>query len=158
MSESIIIVALAVSWLWYLGWYWRQRLQAAGDQKDQVNAFSNGLGRLGSTRHTHDLVPRPQNRQSLLVPRGAIQAAQRRRDIGIALAMFCVTTLFTALAFGGVFWFGHLAVDLAAGSFAFFVSQRRSRAAEREMKVHLLYPNYGSEEAALLPFKEVVNG
>ena len=76
-----------------------------------------------------------------MAPRGGRGAARRRRDVGIALSMACATTLFAALAFGPLLWVVHVSVDMVAGSFALLAARRRSIVAEREMKVHMLYPD-----------------
>ncbi|MCY3851652.1 MAG: hypothetical protein OXF75_12775 [Acidimicrobiaceae bacterium] len=160
MSESIIIVALAACWAGYLGWYWRQRFRSSQQEKDQVNSFSQGLGTLGSARLLRDQSPTAvyQSSSSPLAPRSVQQAARRRRDVGITLGLLCLTTLFAALAFGLVVWVVHVLVDIAAGSFAYFAFQRRSIAAEREMKVHMLYPDRMVEQPPLAGAGRAVNG
>lgn len=158
MSESIIIVALAVCWAGYLGWYWRQRFQSSQQEKDRVSSFSSGLGTLGSARRLRDQSPTAVYQSSPLAPRSARQAARRRRDVGITLGLLCLTTLFAALAFGLIVWVVHVLVDIAAGLFAFFAAQRRSIAAEQEMKVHMLYPDRMAEQPSLAGAGTAVNG
>lgn len=141
MSESIIIVALAVCWAWYFAWYLRLRFESSAQDRDGVNSFSHGLGTLGAARQVRDRSSAAVPARSPLVPRGGQGAARRRRDVGIALGMACLTTFFAALAFGPLLWALHVSVDVAAGSFAYLAARRRSIVAEREMKVHLLYPD-----------------
>ena len=158
MSESIIIVALAVCWAGYLSWYWRQRFQSSLQEKDRVSSFSQGLGILGSARQVRDQTQTAVYQSSPLAPRSARDAARRRRDVGITLGLLCLTTLFAALAFGPVVWVIHLLVDIATGSFAYFAAQRRSLAAEREMKVHMLYPDRIADQHSLAGAGRAVNG
>lgn len=141
MSESIIIVALAVCWAGYFAWYLRQRSLRSAQDKDRVSSFSQGLGTLGVARQVRDQSSTAPLGSSPLAPRGGQGAARRRRDVGIVMTMACLTTLFAALAFGPWMWALHIAVDVAAGSFAYLAARRRSIAAEREMKVHMLYPD-----------------
>ncbi len=141
MSESIIIVALAVCWAGYLGWYLRQRFRSSEQDSDRVSSFSQGLGTLGVARQVRGQSSTAVQGSSPLAPRGELGAARRRRDVGIALSMACLTTLFAALAFGPLLWALHVLVDIAAGSFVYLATRRRSIVAEREMKVHMLYPD-----------------
>ncbi len=161
MSQSILIVALAACWVWYFGQLCLEHLQSSLDKQDRVSSFSNGLGILGATRQTrphYGQVAQTSYRRTALVPRGANHAARRRRDVGITLAMLCVTTLFLALSFGSFFWMSHLALDLVTASFAVAALRRRSLAVERELKVHLLYPDRVGTQPHLWPAKRVVNG
>ena len=158
MSESIIIVALAACWASYLGWYWRQRFQSSLQEKDRVSSFSQGLGTLGSARQLRDQSQMAVYQSSPLAPRSARDAARRRRDVGITLGLLCLTTLFAALAFGPVVWVIHVLVDGATGSFAYFGFRRRSIAAEREMKVHMLYPDRIADQHSLAGAGRAVNG
>lgn len=161
MSQSILIVALAACWVWYFGLLCREHLQSSLDQQDRVSAFSHGLGTLGATRRAkphYGQVAQPIYPRTALVPRGVNHAARRRRDVAITLAMLCVTTLFLALSFGSFFWMSHLLLDLFTASFAFASARRRTLAVERELKVHLLYPDRVGPQPHLLPAKRVVNG
>ena len=158
MSESIIIVALAACWAGYLGWYWRQRFQSSLQEKDRVSSFSHGLGTLGSARQLRDQSQMAVYQSSPLAPRSAREAARRRRDVGITFGLLCLTTLFAALAFGPILWVIHVLVDIATGSFAYLASQRRSLAAEREMKVHMLYPDRIADQQSLVGAGRAVNG
>lgn len=158
MSESIIIVALAACWAGYLGWYWRQRFQSSLQERDRVSSFSRGLGTLGSARQLRNQSPMAVAQASSLAPRGAHAAARRRRDVGITLGLLSLTTLFAALAFGPIVWVIHVLVDVAAGSFAYFAFQRRTIAAEQEMKVHMLYPDRIADQQPLVGAGQAVNG
>ena len=158
MSESIILVALGACWAGYLGWYWRMNRLSTLQERDRVSSFSEGLGTLGSARRIREQSTMPVYRSSSLVPRGRDEAARRRRDVGITLALICVTTLFAALAFGPVFWFINFLADVVGVSFAYFSYQRRSLAAEREMKVHMLYPDRMAGQRPLAGAGRAVNG
>ena len=158
MSESIIIVALAVCWASYFGWYLRLRFQSSAQDRDRVSSFSKGLGTLGAARQVRDQSSTAVHGTSPLAPRGEHGAARRRRDVGIALSMACLTTLFAALSFGPLLWVPHILVDIAAGSFAYLAARRRSIVAEREMKVHMLYPDRVIDHRALAGAGTAANG
>ncbi len=158
MSESIIIVALAVCWAGYFGWYLRLRFQNSVQDRDRVSSFSQGLGTLGVARQVRDQSSTAVYGSSPLAPRGEQGAARRRRDVGIALGMACLTTFFAALAFGPLFWALHVLVDIAAGSFVFLATRRRSIVAEREMKVHMLYPDRVIDHRAHVGAGRAANG
>ena len=158
MSESIIIVALAVCWALYFGWYLRLRFQSSAQDSDRVSSFSQGLGTLGVARQVRDQSSTALYGSSPLVPRGGRGAARRRRDVGIALGMACLTTLFAALAFGPLLWAVHVLVDIAAGSFVYLAARRHSIAAEREMKVHMLYPDRVVDHRAYVGAGAAANG
>ena len=158
MSESIIIVALAACWAGYLGWYLRLRFQSSVHDRDRVSSFSQGLGTLGSARQARDQSPMALYHSSALAPRGEQGAARRRRDVGITLGLLCLTTFFAALAFGPVMWAIHVMVDIATGSFAFEAARRRSIVAEREMKVHMLYPDRVADHRSHVGAGRAVNG
>ena len=158
MSESIIIVALAACWALYFGWYLRLRFQSSVEDSDRVSSFSQGLGTLGVAREARDQPLTAVYGSSPLVPRGGQGAARRRRDVGIALGMACLTTFFAALAFGPLLWAVHVLVVAATGSFAFFAARRRSIVAEREMKVHMLYPDRVIDHRAYVGVGRAANG
>lgn len=157
MSESIIIVALAACWALYFGWYLRLRFQSSVQDSDRVSSFSQGLGTLGVARQARDQSLTVAYDSSPLVPRGGQGAARRRRDVGIVLSLACLTTLFAALAFGPLFWVVHVLVDIAAGSFVYLTTRRRSIVAEREMKVHMLYPDRVIDHRAYVGAGRAVN-
>ncbi|MCQ3806384.1 MAG: hypothetical protein OXB92_03650 [Acidimicrobiaceae bacterium] len=158
MSESIIIVALAVCWAGYFGWYLRLRFQSSTQDRDEVSSFSQGLGTLGAAQQVRGGSAMAVHGSSPLVPRGGRGAARRRRDVAVALGMACLTTLFAALAFGSVYWALHILSDIAAGSFVSLATRRRSIVAEREMKVHTLYPDRVIDHRAAVGVGRVANG
>lgn len=158
MSESIIIVALAACWAGYFGWYLRLRVQSAAQERDRVSSFSQGLGTLGVARQAREQSFAAGYGHSPLAPRGGRGAARRRRDVGIALTAACLTTLFAALALGSLWWALHVVVDVAAGSFAYLAARRRSIVAEREMKVHMLYPDRVVAQRAYVNAGTAANG
>ncbi len=158
MSESIIIVALAVCWAAYLSWYSLQRYKSSRQNSDGVSSFSQGLGILGNAKDIGEWSSIGVYNSSPLLPRGTRAAARRRRDVGTTLCLLCLTTLFAALAFGPLMWVVHVLVDIVTGSFAYFSMRRRSIVAEREMKVHMLYPDRMTDPSPLVDARSVVNG
>ncbi|NIR37218.1 MAG: hypothetical protein GWN79_10535 [Actinobacteria bacterium] len=137
MSESIVLLVLGACWAGYLVWYLRGHRQASPDRHDRTRTFAAGMGTLGgSSVRSINGVARP----AALVPRTVHDAARRRRDVLISLGAVCVFTLLAAIALGPVALLIHVFADLAFAGYGYAVVQRRNEHAEREMKVHMLYP------------------
>ena len=142
MKESIVLLVLGACWAGYLGWYWRENKKTSHRRADGIRAFSSGLGSLGgSAARSQTLSPSVP----ALAPRTAHEAARRRREVMIALVAAAVLTFFAAVAIGGVAVLAHVVVDLALASYAYALVQRRNEEAEREIKVHMLYPEQARE-------------
>ena len=58
----------------------------------------------------------------------------------MSLGAVAVLTLLAAVALGPAALFVHVLADLVLAAYGYAVVQRRNRHAEREMKVHMLYP------------------
>ena len=153
MKESIVLLILGACWAGYLGWYWRENRKSSSRRSDGIRAFSSGLGSLaGSASRSHAFTPSA----AALAPRTANEAARRRREVLISLSVVAVLTFFAAVAIGGAAVLLHVVVDLALASYAYALVQRRNDEAEREIKVHMLYPER-AQPAVIRP-REVVNG
>ena len=153
MKESIVLLILGACWAGYLGWYWRENKKTSRHRSDGIRAFSSGLGSLGGSASRGSALG---STVPALSPRTAHEAARRRREVLSALVVLAVLTLFTAVTIGGAAVLVHVVVDLVLASYGYAVVQRRNDEAEREIKVHMLYPE-GAPAPATRP-KQVVNG
>lgn len=168
MSESIIFLVLALVWVGYLTIWWRDSRKVSSRRTDRISTFSRDLGSLGGSGSrsggASSLGSVTAGAASLganLAPRSVAAAAQRRREVLAGLGVFAVITLLGALAFGAVFLLLHLIVDIALAAFAYACVQRRNDAAEREMKVTMLYPSSASAAPvshAPAPLRRTANG
>ena len=137
MSESIVLLVLGACWVAYLSWYWRENRRRTPQRGDGIRSFASGLGSLGGSANRSRPAP---ILQPTLAPRSADAAARRRRDVLMSSGVICVITLLGAVALGPLALIVHLMADAVFVAYGFAVLQRRSRAAEREMKVHMLHP------------------
>ena len=153
MTESIFLLGLGACWVGYLGWYWRDNRRTASPRRDGIRSFAAGLGTLGGSAAPSRTL---REIQPVLTPRSADDASRRRRDVLVALGAICVVTLVAALAFGPLALVLHLLADTATIVYGSAVIQRRNRAAEREIKVHMLYPERQAQRGT--PVRRVVNG
>ena len=153
MKESIVLLLLGACWAGYLGWYWRENRKTSHRRSDGIRAFSSGLGSLGGSA-SRASVASPA--LPALAPRSATDAARRRREVLLTLSTAAVLTLFAAIAIGGAAVLVHVVVDLALAAYGYALVQRRNDEAEREIKVHMLYPEQ-SVEPVERP-RQAVNG
>jgi hypothetical protein len=137
MKESIVLLVLGACWAGYLGWCWSENRRTTNRRSDGINAFSSGLGSLGGSAARTNVF-RPGG--SSLTPRTVSDAARRRREVLVGLGTLAVLTLFAAIGMGGIAVFIHVFVDLALVGYGYALVQRRNDEAEREIKVHMLYP------------------
>jgi hypothetical protein len=138
MKESIVLLVLGACWAGYLGWYWRENRRTVHHRSDGIRAFSSGLGSLGgSTSRSLSGATMAVS----LAPRNARDAARRRRDVLIVLSIAAVVTLFAAVGIGGIAVIVNLMADIALIAYVVALVQRRNEEAEREIKVHMLYPD-----------------
>ena len=142
MKESIVVLILAACWAAYLGWFWRENRRTSDRRRDGIQAFSSGLGTLGgSSPRAGAFSPSI----SSLAPRSAGDAARRRREVLLGLSVAAVISLFAAIGIGGIAIAAHVIVDLTLVAYGYLLVQRRNDAAEREIKVHMLYPERVAE-------------
>ncbi|MEM7141165.1 MAG: hypothetical protein AAF548_09040 [Actinomycetota bacterium] len=141
--ESIALLILGACWVGYLGWYWRENRRTSDRRRDGIRTFSSGLGSLGgSANRAVSFTPAIPS----LAPRTALDAARRRREVLLGLGVAAVVTFFAVIGIGGALVLAvHVLVDLALVGYAYLVVQRRNDEAEREMKVHMLYPEHRVE-------------
>jgi hypothetical protein len=138
MPTGVVLGVLVLGWGAYLAYWWRDSRPSLS-RSDGIEDFSRNLDRLsGSYR------PALRTNGSFafeLCPRTAADAATRRRQIVIVLGVLAVVTLLGAMAFGLYAVLLHLLVDAALGAYLYAIVQRRNLAAEREIKVQMLYPD-----------------
>lgn len=136
MTTSIVLLGLVVVWGTYLAIWWRDNRPSFGRQPDMIGSFNKSLDSLGSTSGLmgHDKVG-PVG----LLPRSAMEAAQRRRLVLTCLGGLVATTLLLSLVLGAVALLSNLVADAALGWYCYAVVQRRNLEAEREMKVTMLH-------------------
>ncbi|MEZ5167979.1 MAG: hypothetical protein R2695_16385 [Acidimicrobiales bacterium] len=153
MKESIVLLVLGACWAAYGAFYVRDSRRSSHRRSDGIRSFSSGLGSLGATALRS---PGFDRGSAGLAPRTASDAARRRREVALSLVVLALITFFAALSFGGVLVVFHLLVDVALAAYGYALMQRRNDAAEREMKVHMLYPE---RQVDLAPAPaEAVNG
>lgn len=153
MKESIVLLILGACWAGYLGWYWRENRKTSHRRSDGIRAFSSGLGSLGgSASRSSAFSPSVP----ALAPRNSNEAARRRREVLIALCAAAVLTFFAAIGVGGIAVLVHVVIDIALAAYGYALVQRRNDEAEREIKVHMLYPERVPERQ-VAP-RQVVNG
>lgn len=140
MTESIVLLFLGACWAGYLAWYWRENRRSASRRSDGIRSFAAGLGTLGGSTGRPRTVASGVSSLGL-APRSSTDAARRRREVLFGLGLAAVLSLFAGLALGGIFLLAHIVIDIAFVAFAYAVVQRRNQLAEREMKVHMLYPD-----------------
>ena len=152
MKESIVLLILGACWAGYLSWYWRENRRTSDSRRDGISAFSSGLGTLGGTSARASAFGPAL---PALAPRTALDAARRRREVLLALGVAAMLTLFAAIGIGGVAIAVHLLVDVALVAYGYLLLQRRNTEAEREIKVHMLYPER-AEAPAAEPIRHIV--
>jgi len=138
MSTSIVVLLLGVAWCAYLATMWKGSRLSASARSDRIDAFSAGMGSLGgsASRSVQGTgLPRFE-----LMPRSSVAAARRRRHISLGLGGLASLTLLASFALGATAIVAHVLLDLALGVYGVAALQRRNRAAEREIKVQMLYP------------------
>ena len=137
MTTSIVLLVLSTGWAVYLAVWFKDARKASHDRTDTISSFSHGMGSLGGT------TARPRSLTAtgvVLAPRSTGAAARRRREVAALLGTLAALSLLAAFVFGLIALLIHLVIDLAIVAYAYAVVQRRNLAAEREMKVQMLYP------------------
>jgi len=160
VSQSIIFLLLALVWAGYLAMWWRDTRGASG-RRERTPSMAAGIGALAGAARRPSRTgpplasPRPVPAGSTsspialtsasparnLRPSSPDEAAQRRREVGAALAALAAVTLLAALVVGPLMWAVHVVVDVALVAFVVACAQRTQQAAEREMAVTMLYPD-----------------
>ncbi len=135
---SIALVLLAAGWGGYLIIWWRDSRRVAVSRTDRISSFNAGLGTLGGSAGRSFAMG---GSAATLVPRNASEAAHRRQLVRTALSVLALVTLLAAVVFGPVAILVHVVVDITLGAYGYAVVQRRNNAAEREIKVRMLYPD-----------------
>jgi len=153
VSTSIVLIVLAAGWGGYLIVWWRDSRRVATGRSDRIRSFSSGMGTLGGS--TTPTVTSGGS-SATLAPRTAIEAARRRQQVLTLLAGFAIVTLLAAVALGALAWLVHFAADIVLAAYGYAVLQRRNLAAEREIKVQMLYPE--GVTPIHTPRRQTVNG
>jgi len=144
---------LAAGWGGYLIVWWRDSRRVATGRSDRIRSFSSGMGTLGGSA-TRTLTA--DGKSATLAPRTSIEAGRRRQQVLTLLAGFAVVTLLAAVTLGALAWLVHIVADIVLGAYGFAVVQRRNLAAEREIKVRMLYPE--GVTPIHTPQRQTVNG
>ena len=137
MSTSIVLLVLGAGWCAYLAVWFKDARKASQGRSDAISSFSHGMGSLGGT------TARSLSLTSggfELKPRSVGAAARRRQQVFAALGSLAVFSLLAAIVLGPIAVLAHVLIDVAIVAYAYAVVQRRNLAAEREMKVQMLYP------------------
>lgn len=137
VSTSIVLIVLAAGWGGYLIVWWRDSRRVSTGRSDRIRSFSSGMGSLGGSA-ARTLVEGGSS--ASLVPRNAAEAGRRRHLILTVLTGLAIVTLLAAVALGPIALLAHVVTDLALGAYGYAILQRRNLAAEREIKVRMLYP------------------
>ncbi len=138
MSTSVVVLLLGVAWCAYLATVWKGSRLSSSARSDRIDAFSAGMGSLGGSASRSvqgSGLPRFE-----LTPRSSIAAARRRRHVALALGGLASLTLLASFVLGANAIVAHVLADVALGAYGVAALQRRNRAAEREIKVQMLYP------------------
>ncbi len=135
MSTSIVLLVLAAVWCSYIAVWWKDSRRSAVGRGDRVGSFTTGMGTLGASAN-HLAGSGPVD----LKPRSVGAASRRRQQILLGLGTAACVTLLCAIVFGPMMLLAHLVVDMAMISYGYAIVQRRNLAAEREIKVQMLYP------------------
>ncbi len=85
-----------------------------------------------AARTTTPLVTR-STRPALRVAAPVSAAARRRRDVFVFLLAAVGVTFVAAVWRGGIFWAGHLVVDVALAGYVYLLVQMRNAAAQRRL-------------------------
>ncbi len=138
MTTSIVLLVLALGWSAYLAVWWKDSRKVASSRTDAISSFTTGMGSLGGTaaRTGMPLTGRPYD----LRPRSSTAAARRRQQVFLGLGLTAVLTLLATFVIGPVALLAHVIIDCTLVAYAYAVVQRRNLAAEREIKVQMLYP------------------
>ncbi len=134
---SIALVLLAAGWGGYLIVWWRDSRRVAVNRTDRISSFNAGMGTLGGSAARAFTM---NGNSASLAPRNAAEAARRRQQVLTVLAVLAFVSLLAAVVFGPIAILGHVVIDLVLGAYGYAVIQRRHNAAEREIKVRMLYP------------------
>lgn len=138
MSTSIVLLVLAAGWCCYLTMWWKDARKAAQSRTDRIDSFSTGMGSLGGSASRS--ISGPTLRPVEFKPRSSGAAARRRRQVVTGLAGLAALTLLSVFVLGPIAIVAHLLVDAALVAYGYAIVQRRNLAAEREIKVQMLYP------------------
>lgn len=147
----ILLLILAAAWCAYLAFWWRDSrraaLAAAPDSLDRIESFKAGMNTLANSALAGSVRSSGQSRAPIVVspvalpiPRSPLAAAQRRHQVTLVLCAAAVVTLLLAMFLGWMAVLAHLAVDAALAVYSYGCVRRRNLAAEREIKVRMLYP------------------
>ncbi|MEM9200368.1 MAG: hypothetical protein AAGC53_01855 [Actinomycetota bacterium] len=139
LSTSIVLLVLGLGWCTYLAIWWKDSRKTANSRTDAISSFTNGMGSLGGTSARASVNPLAARGYDLK-PRSSGAAARRRQQIFTALGCAALVTLLATFVVGPLALLVHIVIDGTLGAYAYAVVQRRNLAAEREIKVQMLYP------------------
>lgn len=147
----VVLLALAAMWAILLVPGWIRTMRERSGRQTSIDAFHQQLDVMGRYAPKQDLASPPgarlrvkerfsnHERPRSTVPQDSGEAAVRRRDIVVLLAIVAVVTL--------VGWFvsglpavgiAHVVADLLLGGYLYLIVLRRRVEAERMAKIHYL--------------------
>lgn len=158
---SIVLTALVGAWVLYLALWLKDGRAVSASRGDGISAFSRGLGSLADSisRNNHGSEPRGGLVGVLESPRTPAAASRRRRDVIIWLFCLALLSIAAVPLVGRVALFTHIAVDFILLVFLYAVARSQHLAAEREMKVRMLYPDRPQfDSSVVIPLRRTAGG
>lgn len=148
----IVLFAVAAAWAGYAAVWLRDDRSASPARGNSIDSFRRALGSLGTSAVTAPgragaLGGRPRSVGVLSSPITSAQAARRRSQVVMALAVLALGSLVAASFAGLPALVAHVTADVGLLSFFYAVARRRQLMAEREiraeqaLKVVRLYPD-----------------
>ena len=142
MPASVLLLVLAIAWAAVLlPPYLRKRRHARlGDSISLFNRHLSVLERTAPTGSTSaSLSPMTNGAASPLpVPRSAVEAQQRRREVLAVMGAAVLVSLAGAALIGGVFVFVHILIDIVALGYVVMLARLKRVQDERAQKVRTL--------------------
>ena len=142
MPASVLLLVLAIAWAAVLlPPYLRKRRHARlGDSISLFNRHLSVLERTAPTGSTSASLSPMTNGSAtpLPVPRSAVEAQQRRREVLAVMGAAVLVTLAGAALIGGVVVFVHILVDIVALGYVVMLARLKRLHDERAQKVRTL--------------------
>ncbi|MFQ5558652.1 MAG: hypothetical protein ACE5GB_14255 [Acidimicrobiales bacterium] len=159
---SIVLLVLVAAWGAYLFLWWKDGRVSVPSRRDDIRGFNRSLGSLADTSARSvgsavDVMGR--GAELARMPRTAIEAARRRREVFLVLGALAGATLLAVPLLGSRALAVSVFVDALLLAYAWAVVRRQHLNAEREMKVRMLYPDRpASAEAELVSLGRTATG
>lgn len=148
----IVLIAVAAAWVGYAAVWLRDDRSVSPARGNSIDSFRRALGSLGASAVTAPAragAPgaHPRSAGVLSSPLTSAQAARRRSQVVMTLAVLALGSLMAVSLAGLPALITHVTADIALLSFFYAVARRRQLMAEREiraeqaLKVVRLYPD-----------------